>query len=136
MNSFNHYSFGAVGQWMMAYSLGIQRDETSPGFKHFILQPQHDPTGQMTYAKGYYDSMYGKIESEWKVDKGVFTYTTTVPSNTTATLYLPALSSNSVKEGGKVISVKNPDIRFIKYENGKAWYELNSGKYEFTSILK
>ena len=43
MNSFNHYSFGAVGQWMMAYSLGIQRDE--PGFQKFILQPEPDPTG-------------------------------------------------------------------------------------------
>lgn len=112
MNSFNHYSFGAVGQWMMAYSLGIQRDEKSPGFKHFILQPQHDPTGQMTYANGYYDSMYGKIESDWKVDKGVFTYKTTVPANTTATLYLPSVSANAVKEGGKMISGKNPDIRF------------------------
>src|ERR1035438_7636066 len=54
MNSFNHYSFGAVGQWMMAYSLGIQRDE--PGFKKFILQPEPDPTGVMTSAEGYYDS--------------------------------------------------------------------------------
>ena len=49
MNSFNHYSFGAVGQWMMAYSLGIQRDE--PGFKKFILQPEPDPTGVMTSAR-------------------------------------------------------------------------------------
>jgi len=136
MNSFNHYSFGAVGQWMMAYSLGIQRDETSPGFKHFILQPQHDPTGQMTYAKGYYDSMYGKIESDWKVDKGVFTYKTTVPANTTATLYLPANSEKMVTEGGKSISANNTAIHFLKYESGKALYELTSGKYEFKSILK
>ena len=46
MNSFNHYSFGAVGQWMIAYSLGIQRDE--PGFRKFILQPEPDPTGTIT----------------------------------------------------------------------------------------
>ena len=61
------------GQWMIAYSLGIQRDEKSPGFKHFILQPQHDPTGQMTYAKGFYDSMYGRIQSSWKTDTNVLT---------------------------------------------------------------
>ena len=66
MNSFNHYSFGAVGQWMMAYSLGIERDE--PGFQTFILQPEPDPTGAMTWAEGYYDSMYGRISSAWKVE--------------------------------------------------------------------
>jgi alpha-L-rhamnosidase len=136
MNSFNHYSFGAVGQWMIAYSLGIQRDENSPGFKHFILQPQHDPTGQMTFAKGYYDSMYGRIQSEWKTDTNVLTYTTTVPANTTATLYLPAASAKAVKEGGKTISSKNKAITFLKYEKGKAVYELTSGSYVFASTLK
>ena len=136
MNSFNHYSFGAVGQWMIAYSLGIQRDEKSPGFKHFILQPQHDPTSQMTYAKGFYDAMYGKILSSWKVDKDVLTYLATVPANTTATLYLPAASEKVVKEGGKNIPNKNAFITFVKYEKGKAVYELTSGSYEFTSVLK
>ncbi|HZX73641.1 MAG TPA: alpha-L-rhamnosidase C-terminal domain-containing protein, partial [Cyclobacteriaceae bacterium] len=135
MNSFNHYSFGAVGQWMMAYSLGIQRDEKTPGFKHFVLQPQHDPTGQMTYAKGYYDSMYGRISSSWKNEKGVLTYSTTVPANTTATLYLPAKSEKGITEGGKKISKKTAGIKFVKFENGKAVYELSSGTYAFTSSI-
>lgn len=51
MNSFNHYSFGAVGSWMYNYSLGIQRDEAFPGFKHFILKPAIDLAGKMKYAK-------------------------------------------------------------------------------------
>ncbi|MBA7575033.1 Alpha-L-rhamnosidase [subsurface metagenome] len=119
MNSFNHYSFGAVGQWMMAYSLGIQRDE--PGFKKFILQPEPDPTGEMTWAKGYYESMYGRINSNWKVDNGILTYTATVPANTSATLYLPASSVKTVKESGKEVE-KVKGITFIKYENGKAVY--------------
>ncbi|HRH41105.1 MAG TPA: family 78 glycoside hydrolase catalytic domain [Pyrinomonadaceae bacterium] len=135
MNSFNHYSFGAVGRWMMAYSLGIQRDEKNPGFKHFILQPEPDPTGKMTWAKGFYDSMYGRINSSWKVENGNLTYSATVPANTTATLYLPTISGNSVKENGKTISDKN-GIRFLKYENGKAIYELLSGNYTFTASLK
>lgn len=134
MNSFNHYSFGAVGQWMMAYSLGIQRDEKSPGFKHFILQPQYDPTGQMEWAKGHYDSMYGRISSSWKVDKGNLAYTAIVPANTTATLYFPASSASAVKESGKALA-SNKGIRFVKYENGKAIYELSSGSYAFTSKL-
>ncbi len=130
MNSFNHYSFGAVGQWMMAYSLGIQRDE--PGFRKFILQPEPDPTGGMTSAEGYYDSAYGRISSAWKVDGRSLTYRATVPANTTATLYLPAASAQAVKEGGKVAAESN-GITFLRYENGRAVYSLKSGSYEFTS---
>lgn len=121
---------------MIAYSLGIQRDEKSPGFKHFILQPQHDPTGQMTYAKGFYDSMYGRIQSSWKTDNNLLTFQATVPANTTATLYLPATSAKAVKEGGKSIAAKNKAITFLKYEKGKAVCELTSGTYEFTATLK
>jgi alpha-L-rhamnosidase len=130
MNSFNHYSFGAVGQWMMAYSLGIQRDE--PGFKKFILQPEPDPTGVMTSAEGYYDSMYGRIASAWKVDGKALTYRATVPANTTATLYLPATAPSAVKEGGKDAG-EAKGVTFIKYENGNAVYNLKSGSYQFTS---
>jgi alpha-L-rhamnosidase len=135
MNSFNHYSFGAVGRWMMAHSLGIRRDEKSPGFKHFILQPEPDPTGQMTWARGFYDSMYGKITSSWEVEKDVLIYAASVPANTTATLYLPAISEKSVQESRKAIA-NAPGIRFIKFANGQAVYELASGDYEFTSPLK
>jgi len=132
MNSFNHYSFGAIGQWMVAYSLGIQRDE--PGFKKFILQPEPDPTGQMTWAKGYYDSPYGRINSSWKVDKGLFTYTATVPANTKATLYLPAASVKSITEGGKPV-LNTKSITFVKFEKDRAIYELGSGTYVFSSKL-
>ena len=132
MNSFDHYSFGAVGQWMIAYSLGIQRDE--PGFKKFVLQPEPDTTGEMTWAKGYYDSPYGRINSSWKVDKGVLTYTATVPANTTATLYLPAASVKTVMESGKPAR-EEKGIKFAKFESGKAVYELKSGSYIFTSGL-
>src|SRR5665647_2521083 len=130
MNSFNHYSFGAVGQWMMAYSLGIQRDE--PGFKKFILHPEPDPTGQMTFAKGYYDSMYGRIESRWRLENGNLIYSATVPANTTATLYLPASSEKGITESGKTITTAK-GVKFIKYVNGKAIFELQSGSYNFIS---
>lgn len=128
MNSFNHYSFGAVGQWMMANSLGIQRGE--PGFKKFVLQPEPDPSGQMTWAKGFYDSMYGRINSSWKVDDGVLIYKATVPANTTATLYLPVASGKRVTESGKPAG-KSKGVDFIKMENGKAVYGLASGNYVF-----
>ena len=130
MNSFNHYSFGAVGQWMMAYSLGIQRDE--PGFRKFILQPEPDPTGIMTSAKGYYDSMYGRIASAWKMDGKALTYRATVPANTSATLYLPASDAKAVKESGRDAAAAK-GVTFMKYENGRAVFSLKSGAYEFTS---
>jgi alpha-L-rhamnosidase len=126
MNSFNHYSFGAVGQWLIAYSLGIQRDE--PGFRRFILQPEPDPTGIMTSAKGHYDSMYGRIESAWRINGNTLTYRATVPANTTATLYLPTTNAGSVREGGKAGGTE-----FLRYENGRAVYHVKSGSYEFTA---
>lgn len=123
MNSFNHYSFGSVGQWMIAYSLGIQRDE--PGFQKFILQPTPDPSGEMKWAEGYYDSMYGKIYSKWEVEDDQLIYTAIVPANTSATLYLPAKSENAII---------GPDgCNLVKYENGRAVFSLASGNYTFIS---
>ncbi len=128
MNSFNHYTFGAVGQWMLAYSLGIQRDE--PGFQRFILQPTPDPTGEMTWAKGYYDSMYGRIYSNWKITGDQLIYEATVPANTTATLYLPTNDLKKITEGGIRIS-KAKGVKFMRYQDGKVVFELQSGTYHF-----
>ncbi|RZL19402.1 MAG: alpha-L-rhamnosidase [Pedobacter sp.] len=125
MNSFNHYSFGAVGAWMINYSLGIARDE--PGFSKFILQPSPDPTGQMTFAKGYYDSIYGRIASEWKLDWNQVTYDFIVPANTSATLYLNGVDINKVTEGGKKID----KLIFKGQEGAKLKFALSSGKYHF-----
>lgn len=130
MNSFNHYSFGAVGQWMMAYSLGIQRGE--PGFQNFILQPKPDPTGEMKSAEGYYDSMYGRIRSAWNVDEGVVTYRVTVPANSTATLYLPAAAESVVEESGRPVS-DAAGVSLLRREKNLAVIQLSSGSYEFRS---
>jgi alpha-L-rhamnosidase len=130
MNSFNHYSFGAVGQWMMAYSLGIQRDE--PGFKQFILQPAPDPTGEMTWAEGHYDSMYGTIYSKWELKDDNLLYTATVPANTRATLYLPASSAGVITENN-VPAGDSEGISLLRFENGKAVYRLQPGNYHFES---
>lgn len=130
MNSFNHYSFGAVGAWMYNYSLGIERDENSPGFQHFVLKPEVDTAGNMTYAKGYYDSMYGRIESSWKVEKDAVIYQCTVPANTTATLYLPATSVKNIVEGNRTLK-KSKGIEYVGTEDGKVVLRLLAGKYFF-----
>ncbi len=88
MNSFNHYSYGAVGEWMMGYQLGIMADKEQPGYQHFILQPTVG--GTFTEARGTYDSVYGTIASGWTAENGIMvSYDVTVPANTSATLYLP-----------------------------------------------
>jgi alpha-L-rhamnosidase len=132
MNSFNHYSFGAVGQWMMAYSLGIQRDQ--PGFKSFILQPEPDPTGEMTWAEGYYDSMYGRIYSKWSLEEDRMKYNAIVPANSSATLFLPASSSDLIMENG-IPAVEAEGIEFLRFENGQAVFSLESGQYTFQTEL-
>jgi alpha-L-rhamnosidase len=128
MNSFNHYSFGAVGAWMYNYSLGITRDEHAPGFKHFILQPEPDPTGKMSYAKGHYESMYGRIESGWERKDGIDHYRFVVPANTTATLNLKASSVTAIVEKGKPFkSVKG--VKYLGKKKGKVMFEIGSGEY-------
>lgn len=131
MNSFNHYSFGAVGAWMYGYSLGIQRDENNPGFKHFILKPEPDPTGQMTSAKGYYDAMYGRIESSWTMSSTDCFYRFVIPANTTATLYLDAPSVNAILEGGNAFS-KSKGVKYLGLKERQHAFELRSGNYSFS----
>ncbi|SBV97371.1 alpha-L-rhamnosidase [uncultured Dysgonomonas sp.] len=128
MNSFNHYSFGAIGAWMYNYSLGIERDEAYPGFKHFILKPEPDPSGEMTYAKGYYDSMYGRIESFWEIRGDAYHYQFSIPANTSATLCLKASSADKVTEGGKPLSSLK-GVKCLKSDNGYMVFELQSGDY-------
>ena len=129
MNSFNHYSFGAVASWMYNYSLGIQRNPEYPGFKQFILQPTPDPDGQMTYARGYYDSMYGRIVSEWSIEADGTLYKIVVPPNTTAQIRLKA------KKRKQIHTVKPPRWRLPRWrlqkEDGRLSAQLGSGTYEF-----
>lgn len=134
MNSFNHYSFGAVGAWMYNYSLGIERDEAFPGFKHFILQPQPDLSGKMTWAKGYYNSMYGRIESGWEIKEKSCYYHFSVPANTSATLYLKAGSMQNIRAGGKpVLSVRG--VKKVRSNGGKYIFTLQPGDYEIQVSL-
>ncbi len=132
MNSFNHYALGAVGAWMYNHSLGIQRDVQNPGFKHIIFKPTYG--GEVTYAKGHYDSVYGRINSAWDLNNGTFKYNVTVPANTTATVYIPTNNVNTVKEDGQPIT-KAKGVKFIEFKDGKAVYEIESGSYEFRSII-
>ena len=127
MNSFNHYSLGAVGTWMMEYQAGIQRDDTA-GFKSFILQPV--PGGNFTFVDGSYDSGYGTIRSSWKAEDGHLTsYDATVPANTSAVLYLPTgdddVTAFAAQEGVTCIGTETRFGRKVSV------FKLTSGKYHY-----
>lgn len=87
MNSFNHYAYGAIGEWLYTHVAGITIDEENPGYKHFVLAPH--PGGGLTNANAEFNSMYGKITSSWRIEGASFTYEVEVPVNTTATVILP-----------------------------------------------
>ncbi|MBQ3825176.1 MAG: hypothetical protein II811_03465, partial [Spirochaetaceae bacterium] len=124
MNSFNHFSLGAITEWIMSYQLGIMPSEC--GYKNFVLQPTIG--GSFTNAGGSFSSPYGVITSEWKAKNGTITeYKMLVPANTSATLYLPLTAARAAK-------LKLPDgVSYIGQEchNGKecAQFAVEAGFY-------
>lgn len=133
--SHNHYAYGSIAEWMYTNVLGIQRDETNAdtvAYKKIVLKPSMG--GTITYAKGSYKSVMGKIYSAWNRNNNGYTYTAVIPANTTATLYLPISDGMTAYEGG--ISANNAEgVTYLKTENGDAVYQLASGTYNFT-VLK
>ena len=127
MNSFNHYAYGAIEEWIMSHNLGIQRDENRPGYKHILMQPKIDDT--FSFVKGGFRSVYGDIASAWEIKPSGTEIEFTIPANTTATFTLPVSSMDNLKlkKGKKGVSSKS-------FDDGKAVYELKSGTYKF--ILK
>jgi alpha-L-rhamnosidase len=95
MNSFDHYSIGSVGEWIYRYVLGINPDIDRPGYEHFTIQPC--PGGSLTYAKGSYNSIRGKIATAWKIENSIFTLEVEIPVNTTATIVLPTKDGKEKK---------------------------------------
>jgi alpha-L-rhamnosidase len=131
MNSFNHYAYGAVAEWMLRYMAGIDTDERQPGFKHILLQPMPDfrqdiPDGQESIDRvsATHNSPYGIISSEWKRTADGISYMCTVPANTTATLRLPVKSETTA-----VVA----DVESAGYADGCRIYELGSGTYTFST---
>ncbi len=130
MNSFNHYSLGACGEWMFRSVLGIDTDGS--GFKKIIMKPE---VGHgITSAKGHYDSIYGRIGSDWKLNGEKLTMDVTIPPNTTATVFVPAKDAASITESGKPAG-EAEGVKFLRMENNAAVYAVGSGNYRFQSQL-
>ncbi|MFM9441277.1 family 78 glycoside hydrolase catalytic domain [Streptomyces acidiscabies] len=135
MNSFNHYAYGAIVEWMYAYMAGMARDPAHPGFRRFTLHPHLDPTGRITHVAATHDSPYGEIHSAWTKTGDTLTYEAAVPPNTEATLHLPSLSPDTVREGRTPLSEAD-GVRFLTHTDGTSSYRLTSGRYRVTTRLR
>jgi alpha-L-rhamnosidase len=129
-SSRNHIMFGEVAAWFYKALAGINPDPAAPGFKHFFIRPR--VVGDLTFARAEYNSIHGKIVSNWRRENGKFNLQAVIPPNTTATIYVPAAAADSVKEGrGAAAGAKG--LQFLKLENGCAVFEALPGSYHFVS---
>lgn len=125
----NHPMFGSISEWFYRSLLGINPEE--PGFEKFIIKPQ--PAGDLSFAKGSYHSMQGKISVEWEIVEKKFILSVEVPVNTTAKIFIPS-SSGIIVESGKEID--NENIFFHVYRNGYVTLSTGSGKYQFETCYE
>jgi len=131
--SHNHCMLGHLQEWFHQELLGIRRDPAAPAFQKIIIQPW--PVGEIAWAKGYYDSPYGRIACEWQRTDVSFTLRVEIPVNTTAMIHVPTSEAARITESGRpVADVK--ELTFIEAKNGFAVYKAGSGKYVFASPCK
>ena len=98
MNSFNHYAYGAVCEWIWETAAGISADPSEPGFKHIIMKPV--PDERLGFVKAEYKSAAGLIKSEWKYEGDKWIWNFTIPKGATATVTLPGSEESKDYEAG------------------------------------
>jgi alpha-L-rhamnosidase len=124
MNSYNHYAYGAIGDWMYRVITGIDTKTDTPGYKAIVIKPTIG--GKLTFASADYETNYGKISSHWKVDNGAVSLDVEVPANVTATVYVPAKEGSSLLESGQPMS--------SHAETGYRVVNVGSGVYHFSTV--
>ncbi|HKV24636.1 MAG TPA: glycoside hydrolase family 78 protein [Candidatus Acidoferrum sp.] len=132
MNSFNHYAYGAIGEWMYSVIAGIKIDEAEPGYKHILIQPH--PGGGLAHAGASIESIYGHVASTWQIADGKFTLNVEVPPNTTATVRLPHAQLGEVSEDGEPVQGRT-DISEARQAGDAVLLNAGSGKYMFQSTF-
>lgn len=134
MNSFNHFAYGSVGQWMYEYLLGIQYDSTKENYQ-FVIAPQEIPeeipTEILSTCKGYYNSPLGKIGVAWMRSEDGMEYELEIPANTFAKVILPTVK---LQGKGKITTEsKTCDLEELEVE--KKLYDLERNESEISFIL-
>ncbi|MBO7533526.1 MAG: hypothetical protein J6T46_06025, partial [Victivallales bacterium] len=134
MNSFNHWAFGSVGEWIWRTLIGLNPDDNAPGFRHVVIRPR--PDARTAQIRGTYDSIRGvfDIASNWNVSDKRYTLTVVIPPSATATAYVPCTDAASLRESNRPVA-ENSHIRVIRTEKDAVVLELESGRYSFISAF-
>jgi alpha-L-rhamnosidase len=129
MNSFNHYAYGAVGDWMYRVMAGINIDPSAPGYKHALIEPL--PGGGFTRVRASLETQYGRLGSAWELSDGMFALAVEVPPNAHATVRLPRAAGTRVHEGGDSLAAASGIVSH-RPDGDSELVEIDSGKYYFT----
>ena len=133
MNSYNHYAYGAVGDWLYSVVAGIDLDPAQPGYKHVLIRPQ--PGGKLTSVSASLDTQYGEVASAWTVAGSQFVLAVRVPPNTHATVRLPhATAVAAVTESGRPLAGSEGIIHAAQGDDAVI-VETGSGEYHFAYAL-
>ena len=130
MNSFNHYAYGAIGDWMYRTVAGIDTKTEGAGYKEIVIKPV--PGGNLSFVNADYVTNYGKVSSHCKADGNNFMLDVEIPANTTATVYVPVHEGSKVSEGGKPV---DDSSKRITDTSGVMYQQVNvgSGVYHFVA---
>ncbi|MBQ7866646.1 MAG: family 78 glycoside hydrolase catalytic domain [Clostridia bacterium] len=115
MNSFNHYAFGSIAEWMYRHMCGINPDETAPGFKHAVIRPQ--PNSLLTHARAQTLTPYGVLACGWRIEGEKLYVTVDVPCNATAAIVLPDVGGSVTENGADM--------------GAESTFERGSGRWEY-----
>jgi alpha-L-rhamnosidase len=132
MNSFNHYAYGAIGDWMYRNIAGIDNYGDAAGYKKISIRPH--PGGNLSYANADLETGYGKLSVHWKIADGKFMLDTEIPANTKGVIYIPASNAESLTESSKQIS-ELKEITMTGREGNYIVLQVGSGTYHFVSLL-
>jgi alpha-L-rhamnosidase len=128
MNSFNHYAYGAIGDWMYRVVAGLDTYDDEPGYKHIRIQPHIG--GGLTNASASLQTYYGKASSGWKIEGDKTIMDVEIPANTRATIYVPATSADVIKIS-PLTSSELQSVGVGHRENDYIVFKFGSGKYHF-----
>lgn len=131
MNSFNHYAYGAIGDWMYRVMVGLDTYEDGPGYKHIKIQPHIG--GGFTAVSASLETYYGKLASEWKISNDKIMMHVDIPANTTATVYFPTSKKENISESGKSLSLEN-NINVSEFAGGYIAVNIGSGNFKFVVL--
>lgn len=128
MNSFNHYAYGAIGEWMYGVAAGIAIDPAQPGYKHIIFRPV--PGGGLTSVDASHESLFGEVSASWRIEGDVFHFDVGVPPNAHATVRLPGAAGQPVTESGSALEGAG-GVTGISTESNDLVVEIGAGAYRF-----